>query len=176
MATIRHDCGAGRGPPLRVGPGVRLAAPGPRASSNATRRSCATRSGCWQQVPPGARQCRGRPRRRAAPGRAGREAREHLGDGLNLARDCGALLLADRAVEELRAAGGRSVERARGGPDSLTPAEARVARLAADGVSNKDIAQRLFVTIRTVEMHLGRAYRKLAISSRRELATALEDA
>ncbi|MGH2841235.1 MAG: helix-turn-helix domain-containing protein, partial [Solirubrobacteraceae bacterium] len=59
------------------------------------------------------------------------------------------------------------------GADSLTPSEGRVARLAADGLSNRDIAQALFVTLRTVEGHLTQAYMKLGISSRDELASAL---
>lgn len=105
-----------------------------------------------------------------------REARDRLGEGLALALEYGALLLADRARDELRAAGGRSVNRVRRGPAALTAAETRITRLAAEGLSNKEIAERLFVTIRTVEMHLGNAYRKLGISSRRELAAALAPA
>ena len=54
-------------------------------------------------------------------------------------------------------------------PQSLTRAEARVARLARDGLSNREIGRRLFVTPKTVEFHLSSAYRKLGISSRREL-------
>jgi DNA-binding CsgD family transcriptional regulator len=56
------------------------------------------------------------------------------------------------------------------GLDSLTPSERRIADLAARGMSNPEIAQALFVTVKTVEMHLGHAYRKLGIRSRRELA------
>jgi DNA-binding CsgD family transcriptional regulator len=59
------------------------------------------------------------------------------------------------------------------GRDALTPAELRVARLAADGRSNREIAAELFLTPKTVETHLGRAYAKLAIHGRRELAQAL---
>ena len=60
------------------------------------------------------------------------------------------------------------------GIDSLTPSERRIADLAAGGASNPEIAQALFVTVKTVEMHLGNAYRKLDISSRRQLAPLLE--
>jgi len=59
------------------------------------------------------------------------------------------------------------------GVDSLTPSERRVADLAAAGRTNRDVAQELFVTPKTVEVHLSNAYRKLGIRSRRELAGAL---
>jgi DNA-binding CsgD family transcriptional regulator len=103
-----------------------------------------------------------------------RQAREHLAQGLAMAQEQGALLLLDLAREELRLAGGRSVDRARRGPGALTPSEARVAHLAAEGLPNKEIAQRLFVTLRTVETHLNSAYRKLSVGSRRDLGRALE--
>ena len=61
----------------------------------------------------------------------------------------------------------------RRGVDALTPSERRVAGLAAEGLANAEIAQALFVTVRTVEMHLSAAYRKLEISSRAELSRAL---
>jgi DNA-binding CsgD family transcriptional regulator len=100
-------------------------------------------------------------------------ARPILRDGMELAHRCGATPLADRAEEELRAAGGRPRRRAGVGADALTASERRVAELAAVGASNKEIAQSLFVTLRTVEMHLSNAYSKLEIRSRHELATAL---
>jgi DNA-binding NarL/FixJ family response regulator len=58
---------------------------------------------------------------------------------------------------------------------SLTASERRVADRAADGLSNRDIAQALYVTPKTVEVHLSNAYRKLGIGSRRELPAALAD-
>jgi DNA-binding NarL/FixJ family response regulator len=58
----------------------------------------------------------------------------------------------------------------------LTPSEERVARLAADGMTNREVAQELFVTPKTVEVHLSNAYRKLEIRSRRQLAGALTTA
>jgi DNA-binding NarL/FixJ family response regulator len=58
--------------------------------------------------------------------------------------------------------------------EALTSSERRVARMAAEGLSNKEIAQALFVTVRTVEAHLHHAYQKLDISSRSELPGALE--
>ena len=114
-----------------------------------------------------------RPRRRAAARRAGPSARPILRDGMELAHRCGATPLADRAEAELRAAGGRPRRRAGVGADALTASERRVAELAAEGASNKEIAQSLFVTLRTVEMHLSNAYGKLEIRSRHELAAAL---
>ena len=60
------------------------------------------------------------------------------------------------------------------GIDSLTPSERRIVDLAAGGATNAEIAQALFVTVKTVEMHLGNAYRKLGISSRRQLAPLLD--
>jgi DNA-binding CsgD family transcriptional regulator len=59
------------------------------------------------------------------------------------------------------------------GADALTPSERRVAALAAEGSSNREIAQALFLSVRTIETHLGRAYTKLDIASREELAAAL---
>ena len=100
-------------------------------------------------------------------------ARSILKEGMEPAHRCGATPLADRAEEELRAAGGRPRRRAGIGADALTASERRVAQLAAGGVSNKEIAQSLFVTLRTVEMHLSNTYNKLEIRSRHELAEAL---
>ena len=61
-------------------------------------------------------------------------------------------------------------------PAALTPSETRVARMAAEGMTNRDIAQALFVTPKTVEVHLSNAYRKLGVRSRRELQAALQQA
>lgn len=101
-------------------------------------------------------------------------SREILREGMELAHRCGATPLADRAELELRAAGGRPRRRAGIGSDALTASERRVAEMAAGGASNKDIAQSLFVTLRTVELHLSNAYNKLQIRSRHELAAALD--
>jgi DNA-binding CsgD family transcriptional regulator len=108
--------------------------------------------------------------------RAGRrrEAREPLRAGLELARACGATALVARAHEELRVAGARPRRLQFSGVESLTASERRVADMASDGMSNREIAQALFVTVRTVENHLSRTYSKLDISSRKELAGALE--
>ena len=108
-------------------------------------------------------------RRRAAR----RESREPLLAALALARDCGADGLAAHVIDELRATGIRVPPRPTAGPDTLTPSERRIARMAAGGATNKEIAQTLFLSVKTIEMHLGHAYRKLDIGSRRELTPAL---
>ena len=102
------------------------------------------------------------------------EARGPLRDGLSEARGCGARALAERAHEELVATGARPRKIVRAGLDALTSSERRVARMAAEGLTNKEIAQALFVTVRTVEAHLHHTYQKLEISSRYELGAALE--
>ncbi|MBE2318620.1 AAA family ATPase [Solirubrobacter sp. CPCC 204708] len=103
-------------------------------------------------------------------------AREPLREGLELARRCGADALVRRAHDELVVAGGRPRRLMFSGPEALTPSERRVAELAASGHSNREIAQLLFVTTKTVDNHLARAYSKLGISSRGELAGALQSA
>lgn len=102
------------------------------------------------------------------------EARAVLAEGLDLAHRCGATPLVARAGEEARAAGARPRRPRISGPEALTPSELRVARLAAAGSTNREIAEQLFVTVRTVKEHLGACYRKLGIASRRELPAAFE--
>ena len=115
----------------------------------------------------------GRARRGAAPRAAAGDAREPLRRALELAESCGASALRDHVRAELHAAGARPRSTALSGVESLTASERRVAGLAADGGTNRDIAQALFVTPKTVEVHLSNAYRKLGVRSRRELAGAL---
>ncbi|HVW46926.1 MAG TPA: AAA family ATPase [Solirubrobacterales bacterium] len=112
----------------------------------------------------------------AALGRVNRrkEARDRLYEAADLAQRAGAERLGERIEEEIRVAGGKPRRRAVYGPDSLTPSERRVAAAAAGGATNREIGQMLFVSMRTVEMHLTNAYRKLGISTRAELAEALE--
>jgi DNA-binding CsgD family transcriptional regulator len=102
-----------------------------------------------------------------------RDAREPLREAVALAQQCGAHGLAQRARDELLAAGGRPRRDALRGIDALTASELRVAQLAALGHANREIASELVVTVRTVEFHLSRAYSKLGIASRSELARAL---
>jgi len=111
----------------------------------------------------------------AALRRAGRRAdsREILRAALDVAHRCGALTLTERTRTELIAAGGRPRRLILSGLDSLTPSERRVAQLAAAGLANRDIAQHLFITTRTVEGHLTHVYQKLDITSRERLPAAL---
>ena len=100
-------------------------------------------------------------------------ARDPLAQALDLAARCGARPLAARAREELQAAGARPRRPWRTGVEALTPSELRVARLAAEGRTNREIACELYVTLKAIEGHLARAYAKLGIGSRSQLARAL---
>ena len=105
-------------------------------------------------------------RRRAGRKRAAREA---LQKALGIFEQLGARLWAEKARAELAAIGGRPAP-----TGGLTPTEERVARLAAAGRTNREIAQELYLSVRTVETHLSHAYRKLEVRSRTELATVLD--
>jgi DNA-binding CsgD family transcriptional regulator len=101
------------------------------------------------------------------------EARLALYRAVDMAGDMGMARLRERAHQELLLAGGRPRRLRATGPHSLTAAQQQVARLAAAGRSNRQIAEELFVTIKTVETHLGAVYRKLGITTRDELTTML---
>jgi DNA-binding CsgD family transcriptional regulator len=102
------------------------------------------------------------------------EARGPLAEAADMASRGGAVALHERARGELAATGARPRRDVLlSGPESLTPSERRIAELAATGQSNREIAQALFVTPKTVEYHLRNTYRKLDIQTRRELAEAL---
>ena len=104
------------------------------------------------------------------------EAREPLAAGIDLAFRCGAPRLVARADDELRAMGAKPRRVALSGVDALTASELRVGLLAARGGSNSEIAQELYVTLKTVETHLSHAYAKLGLSgqgARKGLAEAL---
>jgi DNA-binding NarL/FixJ family response regulator len=109
--------------------------------------------------------------RRRARQRA--DARTPLREALELARRCGAVGLAKTAFDELAATGERVRRYTPIGVESLTPSQRRVAELAASGMTNREIAQALFLTVKTIESHLAAAYDKLGIRSRRELPVAL---
>ncbi len=95
--------------------------------------------------------------------------------GLEAARRCGASALAEFAHAELVTAGARPRRLMFSGAESLTASERRVAEMAAAGQRNREVAQALFVTQKTVENHLGHVYSKLGIVSRSELGAALAD-
>jgi len=101
------------------------------------------------------------------------EARELLKEGLDISVRSGSTPLVEHAEAELAATGTVPRRLLLSGVESLTASEKRVASFAADGLSNKDIAQALFVTTKSVEVHLGNVYRKLGIGSRTELRQAL---
>jgi DNA-binding CsgD family transcriptional regulator len=101
------------------------------------------------------------------------QARGPLRLALDLAADCGAAPLAATARAELVAAGGRPRRARSTGVEALTPGELQVARLAAAGSTNREIAEMLFVTAKAVRWHLGNVYRKLGVATREELPEAL---
>ncbi|HEY6493716.1 MAG TPA: LuxR C-terminal-related transcriptional regulator, partial [Trebonia sp.] len=101
------------------------------------------------------------------------DAEPALREGLQLAAGMGAVPLVEAARHELRALGLRPRRLAVTGPESLTPTERRVAELAASGLTNRHVAEALFVTVKTVETHLGRVYAKLGIGARAELAARI---
>jgi DNA-binding CsgD family transcriptional regulator len=103
------------------------------------------------------------------------EARLPLQRALDLATVCSATRVAEQARAELQATGARPRTTAVG-VGALTPSERRIADMAAEELTNREIAQALFVTPKTVEVHLSNAYRKLEIRSRRQLRGALATA
>ena len=102
-----------------------------------------------------------------------KQAREPLERAMDLAHHCGARRIAALARAELIAIGAKPRREAITGRDALTAAELRVARLAAEGQTNKQIAQSLFITSKTASAHLSRVYRKLGVGRRNQLAEAL---
>lgn len=94
-----------------------------------------------------------------------RDAAEALRRGLDIFERVGAVLWAERARAELARSGAVV-----GGPDDLTPSERRVADLAVQGLTNREIADTLFLSVKTVEANLSRVYRKLGVRGRAELA------
>jgi DNA-binding CsgD family transcriptional regulator len=99
------------------------------------------------------------------------DAREHLNDALATFERLGARGWADRARQELRATGVMTRSRADGTFDELTAQELRVVLTIADGATIRETANHLFLSPKTIEAHLGRAYRKLGVRNRAEMAT-----
>jgi len=97
-------------------------------------------------------------------------AREPLAEALDLAARCGARPLAARVREELKATGARPRREWRTGLEALSPRELRVVQLASEGRTNREIAYQLYVTLKTIEGHLARAYTKLGIERRSQLS------
>lgn len=102
------------------------------------------------------------------------DARQHLRRALDLAERLGARPLAGRVREELKMAGARPRSPWTRGVESLTPGELRVARMAASGQTNREIAEALFVTDRAIHWHLRNTYRKLGVNDRRKLIGLLD--
>ena len=103
------------------------------------------------------------------------EARTPLQAALAIAREARAAPLRDRAAQELMATGARVSRPGVTGVDALTASEHRIASMAAAAMTNRDIAQALFVTVKTVEVHLGHVYHKLNLTRRTQLAATLGD-
>ena len=102
------------------------------------------------------------------------ESRPHLRAARDMFDSLGVQPWADKARAELRASGERIPEAARAPRQALSPQELQIAQMAASGLSNREIADRLFLSHRTVGAHLYRVFPKLGIASRSELARALE--
>jgi DNA-binding CsgD family transcriptional regulator len=102
------------------------------------------------------------------------DARRHLGTSLDLAHRSGASGLEAEIREEMMAAGARPRRAAVTGVESLTPTELRMAQFAAEGLSNREIAEKTFVSRNTVGWHLGNVYKKLQIESREQLTLRIK--
>ncbi len=114
----------------------------------------------------------------AAIRRVGRRAaaRDPLREAADIAARCGATVVANRAREELLASGARPRRTALKGIEALTPSERRVCELATEGLTNREIAQALFVTVKTIEDHLRNSYGKLGVAGKKDLPDALREA
>jgi DNA-binding CsgD family transcriptional regulator len=99
-----------------------------------------------------------------------RLARESLGRSLGIFEQLGAALWADKAVTEMARIGGRSP-----GPVDLTPTEQEVAELVGSGLTNREVAHALFLSVSTVEANLRRIYQKVGVRSRTELSRRLSE-
>ena len=101
------------------------------------------------------------------------DARTHLRTAHELFSDFGMEAFAERARVELEATGEHARKRTVDTRGDLTPQETEIARLVADGRTNKEIASQLFISASTVEYHLRKVFRKLSVTSRRQLKRAL---
>jgi DNA-binding CsgD family transcriptional regulator len=105
--------------------------------------------------------------------RRGLEAREQLRHAHQLFTEFGMEAFAERARIELEATGEHARKRTVETRDDLTPQEAQISRLAADGATNREIATQLFISPNTVDYHLRKAFRKLGVKSRHQLTQHL---
>jgi DNA-binding CsgD family transcriptional regulator len=103
----------------------------------------------------------------------GGEAREQLRIAHRMLADKGVGAFAERARTELAAAGDRAQRPDESNVRDMTPQERRIAELAAEGATNAEIAEKLYLSAHTVDYHLRKIFRKLAVSSRRQLGAAL---
>jgi DNA-binding NarL/FixJ family response regulator len=101
------------------------------------------------------------------------EARVQLRAAVAGFEAAGALAWAQRAADELAASGERARRRSPSTADDLTPQELQVTGLVAQGLTNREVAEKLFLSPKTIESHLGRAFRKLGVRTRTELAVAV---
>jgi DNA-binding CsgD family transcriptional regulator len=97
------------------------------------------------------------------------QARTHLRAALDTFNRLGAPIWARRAEAELRATGETARERGPNAVETLTPQELQIAEAVRDGATNREVASQLFISPRTVDYHLGKIFRKLNVSSRRDL-------
>ena len=178
----RHGTGAGGS---GAGQGAPLGTPGAIGSALATRgvveggdsgrRTAARGLGLLERSPARLEHAHALTDLGATLRRAGHrsDAREPLRAGFELARRCGAMRSPSAPTASSAATGEKQRRFVPIGVESLTPSERRIAEMAAEGLTNRQIAQQLFLTLKTVETHLSNTYRKLDIASRRELAEAL---
>lgn len=102
------------------------------------------------------------------------DARNVLLEAAEKAAACGGTAVIERTRHELHALGVRPRRLHLHGPDALTASERRVATMVADGLTNREIAQALFISVKTVEKHLGQAFAKTGVTTRRELRDLLK--
>jgi DNA-binding NarL/FixJ family response regulator len=102
-------------------------------------------------------------------GRKRREARGHLRRAADLFRQVGAPPWEERAAGELRATGAKARKRDPSTLDQLTPQELQIAGLVASGMTNRQIAEQLYLSPRTIDYHLRKIFSKLGVASRTEL-------